>query len=158
MRKWFPGALVICLLAIAPAARAGLIVEGSVGKGAKLSPSPTQAEQTNVMIAPGITFPFLRLELGFAWDLPDIKNSKSDLELRPMLVIAPPLLPLYGRAVFAVTNLVHGKTTIAWGAALGLSIGLGPIGVFAEAGILPRSRLSQINWVLEGRLGASVGF
>jgi hypothetical protein len=158
MRKWFQGALVCCLLAMAPAARAGLIVEASVGKGTKFSPKPVTAEQTNVMIAPGVTLPFVRLELGFAWDLPDTSASKHDLELRPMVVIAPPLLPIYGRAIFAVTNLVHGKTTVAYGAALGLSIGLGPIGVFAEAGILPRSRLSQINWVLEGRLGASIGF
>jgi hypothetical protein len=158
MLKWFQGALVLCVVAIAPAARAGLIVEGSLGKGVKLSPGDVKAEQTNIMIAPGVTLPFLRLELGLVWDLPDIKDSKSNLELRPMVVIAPPVLPLYGRAIFAVTNLVNGKTTIAWGAALGLSIGLGPIGVFAEAGLLPRSRDSKINWVAEGRLGAYVGF
>jgi hypothetical protein len=146
------------LLAAAPAAKAGIIVEGSVGKGAKLGPSPVKAEQTNIMIAPGVTFPFLRLELGFAWDTPDLKDSKSNLELRPMVVIAPPILPLYGRVVFAVTNLIEGKTTVAYGGALGLSFGLGPIGIFAEAGLLPRSRASQINWVVEGRLGAYLEF
>jgi hypothetical protein len=163
MLKWFQGALILCLLAIAPAARAGLIVEGSVGKGVKVSPGSAAAEQANVMIAPGVTVPFLRLELGFAWDLPDKKDSKSNLELRPMVMIDPPLLPIYGRVVFAVANLVHGKTEIAYGAALGLKVGLGPIGVFAEAGFLPRSResdtgASHINWVIEGRLGASLGF
>jgi hypothetical protein len=158
MRKWFQAALVLCLLAMAPAAWAGLTVEGSYGKGVKLSPSPAKAEQSNFMIAPGVTFPFLKLELGFAWDVPDTTPSKHNLELRPMLVIAPPLLPIYGRAIFAVTNLLHDKTTIAWGAALGLSIGLGPIGIFAEAGVLPRSRDSKINWVLEGRIGAYLGF
>jgi hypothetical protein len=160
MRKWFPAALalVLCSLAVAPAARAGIVVEGSVGKGVKVSPSPVTAEQTNVMIAPGVSFPFVKLELGFAWDLPDLKDSKSNLELRPMVVIAPPIIPLYGRVIFAVTNLLEGKTTVAYGAAAGLSFGLGPIGVFAEAGFLPRSRDSKINWVIEGRLGASLGF
>jgi hypothetical protein len=159
MRKWFQGAVVLCLLAVAPAARAGFILEGSVGKGAKLSPSPVAAEQTNIMIAPGITFlSLLRLQVGFAWDLPDLEGSRHDLEIRPMLTVSPPLLPLYARAIFAVTNLVHEKTTVAVGAALGLSFGVGPIGVFAEAGILPRSRLSRVNWVVEGRLGGYLTF
>jgi hypothetical protein len=160
MRKWFPAALalVLCSLAVAPAARAAIVVEGSVGKGVKLGPAPVKAEQTNVMIAPGVSFPFVKLELGFAWDTPDIEGSKSNFELRPMVVIAPPIIPLYGRVVFAVTNLVEGKTTIAYGAAAGLSFGLGPIGVFAEAGFLPRSRASQINWVVEGRLGVYLEF
>jgi hypothetical protein len=160
MRKWFPAALAVvsCSLALAPAARAAIVVEGSVGKGAKVGPSPVKAEQTNVMIAPGVSFPFVKLELGFAWDTPDVKDSKSNFELRPMVVIAPPIIPLYGRVVFAVTNLVEGKTTVAYGAALGLSFGLGPIGVFAEAGLLPRSRDSKINWVIEGRVGAYLEF
>jgi hypothetical protein len=158
MRKWFQGALVLCLLAAAPTAWAGLIVEGSVGKGVKVGPSPVKAEQTNLMIAPGFTVPFVHLQLGFAWDAPDVKDRKSDLELRPMVTIAPPILPLYGRVVFAVTNLIHDKTTVAYGAALGLSLGLGPIGVFAEAGLLPRSRDSKINWVIEGRAGVSLSF
>jgi hypothetical protein len=160
MRKWFPAALALVLfsLAVAPAARAALVVEGSVGKGVKASPSPVQAEQLNFMIAPGVSFPFVKLELGFAWDTPDVKDSKSNLELRPMVVISPPIIPLYGRAIFAVTNLVNGKTTVAYGAALGLSLGLGPIGIFAEAGFLPRSRDSKVNWVVEGRVGARLEF
>jgi hypothetical protein len=161
MRRWFQAALVLCLLAVAPAAaRAGLMLEGSLGKGVKVSPSPTHATQTNLMLAPGVTLlsDILRLQVGFVGDLPDIKNSKFDLQFRPMLVVAPPILPIYGRAIFAVTNVLHGKTTIAYGAAAGLKIGLGPVGVFAEAGLLPRSIASQINWVIEGRLGVSLFF
>jgi hypothetical protein len=161
MRRWFQAALVLCLLAAAPAAaRAGLMLEGSLGKGVKVSPSPTHATQTNLMLAPGVTLlsDILRLQVGFVGDLPDIKNSKFDLQFRPMLVVAPPILPIYGRAIFAVTNVLHGKTTIAYGAAAGLKIGLGPVGVFAEAGLLPRSIASQINWVIEGRLGVSLFF
>ena len=44
------------------------------------------------------------------------------------------------------------------GAALGLKFGLGPVGVFAEAGFLPRSINSTINWVIEGRIGANLTF
>lgn len=162
MRRWFQATLVLCVLAFAPAARAGWVLEGSLGKGAKVSPSPVQQTQTNIMITPGYAvLDMLRLELGFVADLPDVKNSKFDLQLRPMITIAPPLLPLYGRAIFAVTNLTEAggaKRTIAYGAALGLQFGLGPVGVFAEAGMLPRSINSQINWVLEGRLGAILSF
>jgi hypothetical protein len=159
MRRWFQAALVLSLLAFAPAARAGWIVEGSVGKGVSVSPSPVKQTQTNIMIAPGYTIiDILRLELGLVSDLPDVKDSKFNLQFRPMLVVAPPIFPLYGRAIFAVTNLLHGKTTIAYGAAAGFKLGLGPVGVFAEAGLLPRSVNSTINWVLEGRLGANVTF
>jgi hypothetical protein len=72
--------------------------------------------------------------------------------------VAPPVLPIYGRAIFAVTNVLHGKTTIAYGAAGGFKLGFGSVGVFAEAGVLPRSIASRINWVVEGRLGANLSF
>lgn len=159
MRRWFQATLVFGLLAMAPAARAGWIVEGSVGKGVSVSPKPVKATQTNLMIAPGYTLiDILRLELGVVGDLPDLKASKFDLELRPMIVVAPPIFPLYGRAIFAVTNMFHGKTTVAYGAAAGLKFGLGPVGVFAEAGFLPRSVAGTIDWVIEGRLGANLSF
>jgi hypothetical protein len=164
MRRWFQAALVLCSLALAPAAaHAGLILEGSVGKGVKVSPSPAKATQTNLMVTPGVTLldDILRLEVGLVGDLPDISNSKFDLQFRPMVVVAPPILPIYGRAIFAVANVFHNngsKTVFAYGAAAGLKIGLGPVGVFAEAGFLPRSIESKINWVIEGRLGVSLFF
>src|SRR4051794_3982865 len=133
MRRWFQATLVLGLLVAAPAARAGWIVEGSVGKGVNVSPKPVKATQTNLMIAPGYTIiDLVRLELGFVGDLPDIKASKFDLQLRPMLVVAPPIFPLYGRAIFAIQNVFHNngpKTVIAYGAAAGLKFGLGPVGV-----------------------------
>jgi hypothetical protein len=164
MRRWFQAALVLSVLVVAPAAHAGWILEGSVGKGARVSPSPVAQTQTNIMLAPGVTLlaDILRLELGFLAELPDVKASKFDLQLRPMVVVAPPILPIYGRAIFAVTNLLEGKTTIAYGAAAGLKFGLGPVGVFAEAGLLPRSvdvaGTSKIHWVIEGRIGANLTF
>jgi hypothetical protein len=158
MQRCFQAALVLSLLLFGSAAHAGFILEGSVGKGARVSPSPKGATQTNIMLAPGFTVPFLRFELGILNELPDLKNSKYNLELRPMIVLAPPILPLYGRAIFGVTNLLHGKTSIAWGAAGGVKIGVGPLGVFAEAGFLPRSISGTLVWVIEGRLGGYIGF
>ena len=109
------------------------------------------------MVAPGISFVVVRLQLGLVADLPDVEQSKFDIGLRPMLTISPPILPLYGRIVFAVNNLLN-DTTVAYGAALGLSFGLAGVGVFAEAGLLPRSVNDTMTWVLEGRLGLSLGF
>ena len=164
MRRWYQAALVLCFLALAPAAaHAGMILEGSVGKGVKVSPSPVKATQTNLMLAPGVTLldDILRLQLGVVGDLPDLQASKFDLQFRPMLVVAPPIIPIYGRAIFAVGNVLHNngpKTVFAYGAAAGLKFGLGPVGVFAEAGFLPRSVASKINWVIEGRAGAAFFF
>jgi len=162
MRRWFQAALVLSVLVIAPAAHAGWILEGSLGKGYQVS-NPKGATQTNLMIAPGVTFlaDLLRLQVGFVGDLPDVKDSKFDLQIRPMFVLAPPILPIYGRAIFAIANLLHNNgpdTHIAFGAAAGLKFGLGPVGVFAEAGLLPRSIASNIYWAFEGRLGANVTF
>lgn len=161
MRRLSVATFVMALSVAAPAAaNAGWIVEGSLGKGAKVSPSPVVAEQLNLMVSPGLTLldSILRLQVGLLSALPDVKDSKFDLEFRPMITVSPPLLPIYGRLIFAVANLLEGKTEVAYGGAVGLSIGVGPIGVFLEGGFLPRSRNSQINWILEGRLGVSVGF
>lgn len=149
----------LATLTIAPSAHAGFLVEGSVGKGLEVKPDQ-KATPTNIMIAPGFSLvSVLRLQLGFVGDLPDVKASKTDFGLRPMLTISPPLFPLYGRVIFAFDNLFHDSTrAFAYGAALGLSFGVGPIGIFAEAGLLPRRLDGQTLWNLEGRLGVSLGF
>jgi hypothetical protein len=91
--------------------------------------------------------------------VPDIEDSKFNLQVRPMLTISPPILPLYGRLILAIANIGgEGDTEVAYGGALGLSFGLGPVSVFAEAGALPRSRNDEISWVIEGRLGAGLSF
>jgi len=92
-------------------------------------------------------------------DLGDVKNSKFDLQLRPMIGIYPPILPLYARAIFAFQNLLHSPRHMAIGAAAGIKIGLPFIGlgVFAEAGVLPRFA-STTQMVVEGRLGAYWAF
>ncbi|HEY0706573.1 MAG TPA: hypothetical protein VGG33_07245 [Polyangia bacterium] len=141
------------------AAHAGAILEGSLGKGAEVTPD-TNAQPLNVMIAPGFSFLILRLQLGLVADLPDVENSKFDIGLRPMLTLSPPILPLYARLIFAVNNLTEQgrERSIAYGGAVGLSFGLAGIGIFAEAGILPRSVDDQFRWIVEGRAGVSLGF
>jgi hypothetical protein len=116
-----------------------------------------------------------RLQLGIVADFADKSGSTSNMELRPMLSIVPPLLPIYGRAILVVSNILDRagvKREIAYGAALGLrigtpSIGAFPaIGIFAEVGALPRSRdfgtepntESKTVWVFEGRAGAYLDF
>ena len=158
MRKLLLASLFISCLAAPMAAHAGFGVEGSVGKGLVVSPD-VQAEPTNLMVAPGISLLWLRLQLGLVADLPDVEDRDFDIGLRPMLTLSPPILPLYGRLVFAFNNLMdEDLRTVAYGAVVGLSFGLAGVGVFAEAGVLPRSLNSEMLWVLEGRAGISLGF
>jgi len=150
---------VLVSLCGANAAHAGWVIEGSVGKGGRVN-EPRGWEPTNVMAAPGYQFiGILRLQLGLVGDLGDVKNSKFDLQLRPMIGIYPPILPLYARAIFAFQNLLHSPRHMAIGAAAGIKIGLPFIGlgVFAEAGVLPRFA-STTQMVVEGRLGAYWAF
>jgi hypothetical protein len=159
MRKiLLASAVVLCVLMPASAGAMGL--ELSLGKGAAVSPD-VKAQPTNIMVAPGIQIVMVRLSVGIVADLPDVKDSVFDLGLRPMLTIDPPILPLYGRLVFAINNLRNSdraKRTVAYGGALGLSFGIAGVGIFAEAGLLPRSLNNQTIWVLEGRIGVSLGF
>ncbi len=158
LRTGFLAALLV-LAAAPPAARASFVLDGSVGKGWQVSPG-SQATPINVMLAPGIGFAddILQAQLGLVGNLTDVQNSKFDLELRPMLKVAPPLFPLYGKAIFAITNLTGnaGPTSVAYGAAAGLEVKLPVVGLFIEAGALPRSVSGTFIWVLEGRAGVSL--
>jgi len=109
------------------------------------------------MDAPGYEFlGILRAQLGVVGALGDVKNSKFDLQLRPMLGIYPPILPLYARAIFAYENLLNKPRHVAVGGAVGIKIGLPFIGlgVFAEGACIPRFVDSKTETVVEGRLGA----
>jgi hypothetical protein len=163
--------ILIAAIALPAAASAGPTIALSVGSGWQTSPD-TERMPTNVMITPGWAFGVLRAELGVAAALEDVRNPttgrvNTELELRPMLVIAPPLFPLYGRAIVAFTNMLDGPHDVAYGGALGLSFGLLGAGVFAEAGVLPRSvsvptasggTEDELRWVAEGRVGVSYSF
>jgi hypothetical protein len=168
---------VAALALVTPlAASAGPVLEGSVGMGAQLQPSVDRAP-VNLMLAPGWGFAgILKLELGLVAALGDVQNSKFDLEVRPMVVISPPLFPLYVRGILAVQNLVNGPTTFAYGGALGLSASLFGAGLFIEAGVLPRNvkvavatnlpvvgtttaaTKDEFRWFMEGRVGAFYDF
>ena len=157
MRKLLLAFVFVSSLAAPLAAHAGFGVEGSIGKGVALD--PVKAQPVNLMVAPGISLLWLRLQAGLVADLPDVKDSDFDIGVRPMLTLSPPILPLYGRLVFAFNNLLdEDKRTVAYGGAVGLSFGLAGVGVFAEAGVLPRSLNSTTIWVIEGRAGVSLGF
>ena len=159
MRKRIAIVLFSVLVSLAGAARtaqAGWVIEASVGKGGRVN-TPRGWEPTNVMAAPGYQFlGMLRAQLGLVGDLGDVKNSKFDLQLRPMVGFYPPIIPLYARAIFAFQNLLNSPRHVAIGGAAGIKIGLPFIGlgVFAEAGVLPRFVESTTQMVIEGRLGA----
>ena len=177
MRKFLVAATLTAMVLLPAAARAGFLVEGSLGKGYQVSPKPRGWEQLNLEIAPGYapSLPVLsmfHLQLGIVADFADKSGSKTNLELRPMLSVVPPIIPLYGRIIFGVNNLFDrgpgSKREIEYGGALGASIGLPGIGflpsfgVFAEVGALPRKRdygdSKKTALVLEPRAGAYLNF
>jgi len=151
-------ALVALALSLAPlSARAGTIWEGSVGSGFRWQPSPVERIPTNVMLAVGYSMPVFKLELGAMGNLADVKHSKFDLELRPMLVVKPPVLPFYARAIVGVSGLVQKPVGFVYGAAVGVRMGVAGVGAFLEAGAV--SKRLEIDdkdenvWIAEGRLG-----
>lgn len=151
---------VSLLMSAARSASAGWVLEGSVGKGGRVS-EPRGWEPTNVMFAPGYQLlGILRAQLGIVGNLADVKGSHADLQLRPMLGFYPPILPLYGRAIFAFENLVDGPRHMAVGGAVGFKLGLPLIGlgIFAEGGVLPHFGNGASGTTVEGRLGAYWAF
>jgi len=182
MRKFLAAATLTSLFLIPAAARADIVLEASVGQGYQVAPTPRGWERLNLEITPGYapSLPVLswfRLQLGIVTDFPTKSGSKTDLQLRPMISIVPPVLPIYGRLIFGIANLMESggaKREITYGAAVGVSVGLPSIavlpgfGVFAEVGALPRKRdypdstatgtESKLSWVAEGRAGAYLKF
>ena len=86
---------IALLLFLGPAfARAGGIYEASAGSGVRWVPSPVERIPTNLMLTGGYSFAgVLKLELGVVGNLGDVKSSKFDLDLRPMVVIRRPSSP-----------------------------------------------------------------
>ncbi len=150
--KWALVAAVI--FAVPMTAKAGFVIEGSLGTGYAVT-EPTGRIPTSIMIAPGWGLgEMLRLELGFNFALGDVEHGDFDMQLRPMLVLDPPLFPMYLRAQMAVANLIADAPTVtAFGGALGVSFSLGGLGVFAEAGVMPFFYELDTVWTIEGRLG-----
>ncbi len=157
MAKPLPAVVAAALLLAPLSAHAGLVFEGSAGSGFTLSPNAGDRIPTNLMLAGGYSFPVVRLELGVVGNLADVSNSKFDLDLRPMLMVKPPLFPLYGRVIAGVSGLVEGPSSFTYGGAVGVRLGAVGVGAFLEAGAL--TKRMKVNakdkdvWFAEGRLG-----
>lgn len=143
MRQWiFTGFAAAALLA-APGTASALSIEASLGTGVGRASSgdfsDTNRIATNVMVTPGIELlGMLDLQLGLLADLGDVENSDFDFQLRPQIKISPPVLPVYGRVIFSVVNLLgDGDTQFSYGAGLGLSLPIPVLAPFVEAAVLP---------------------
>lgn len=158
MAKLWSGLVALALVLGPASARAGGVFEASVGSGVRWDPSPTERIPTNLMLTGGYSFAgMLKLELGVVGNLNDVKHSKFDLDLRPMVVVAPPVLPIYLRGILGVSGLVEGPQALNYGGALGVRIGALGLGAFLEAGALSRrikiGSEKKDAWMAEGRLG-----
>jgi hypothetical protein len=174
MRKFLVAATFTAMILAPAAARAGFILEASYGKGYQVSPTPRFWEQSNLELSPGYApslpvLSMLKFQLGIVMDIADgSAANKTNLQLRPMISLVPPILPIYGRVIFVVNNLLKGDREYAYGGVVGARIGIPSItilpgmGVFAEVGYLPRSRdygtESKFASVVEGRAGAYLNF
>lgn len=166
--------LSLTLLAAPAAARAGLLLEASVGSGIRAGIGSTERIPTNVMATLGYGFAgMLKVELGALATLGDARKGFStggstvDFDLRPMLVIAPPMSPVYLRAIAGVTSLKVKPTRFSYGGAVGVGFGLLGVGAFGEVGamqhryelVLPGGvgTVTKDGWQIEGRVGLSFG-
>jgi hypothetical protein len=174
MRRFSFGLLALALLASPAAARAGFVFEASVGSGVRAGIGSAERIPTNVMAAAGWGFTdMLKLEVGAVANLGDAKSSfsssgsKFDVDLRGMVVISPPLFPIYLRGIAGATSLKEKPTRFTYGAALGVGFGLFGVGAFGEVGamqhryeiVLPAGAgtVGKDGWQVEGRLGLSFG-
>jgi hypothetical protein len=135
-------------------------LSGSVGYGHEIHPLHGP-QATNVMLTGGLGFirDYIRLELGVLGAYGALRThdrERVNLEFRPMIRLTPPLVPLYGRMIFAGINPFDASRTVAYGWALGGYVPLGRLAPFAELGALPRAVQGQFHWVLEGRVGLGV--
>jgi len=174
MRKLSLALLTLALLASPAAASAGgLHLELSVGSGLRAGLGDVERIPTNAGVAVGYGLTdMLKLQLGAFASLGDVKASvndtgagKFDVDLRAMVVVSPPVIPLYLRGIAGITDLVDGKSKVTYGGALGLGFGMFGVGAFVEAGAMQRTytvdvggvTASKEGWQVEGRIGASIG-
>src|SRR5512137_2677138 len=142
MRKFLVAATLTVMTLVPAAARAGFILEASAGKGYQVSPTPRGWEQLNLNIAPGWapSLPVLsmfHLQLGIVTDIADNSGSKTTLELRPTLSLIPPILPLYGRVMVVIGDVLgryEGKREYPFGGAVGARIGIPGITILPAIG------------------------
>jgi hypothetical protein len=115
----------------------------------------------------------LKLELGAVANLGDVSasysagGSKFDVDLRGMVVVSPPLFPLYIRGIAGATSLKSKPAKFTWGGALGIGFGLFGIGAFGEIGAMQKAyqvvdpvtavESEKKGLQIEGRVGVSIG-
>jgi hypothetical protein len=167
MRTLIAAFLALTFAAAPAAARAGWFVEGSLGQGWEYKPDHAR-QPLNVMVTPGYQIlDVLSLECGAVATFANVKDSKFDVQLRPMAELSIPLFPIYAKAILGITGLADNPVKIQYGGALGGRFGLAGVGVFLEAGVLPTNvqvkdattgaTSNQLIWIAEGRLGLRFG-
>jgi len=152
-------AFFAAVLFFAPlSAQAGFVIEGSAGTGIQFKPDLGERVPTMIMLAPGYGLgEMIRAELGIVAELGDVENCEFQLQLRPMLVIDPPLIPVYGRLIVGLFNaLDKDERIVAYGGALGVGGSLFGLGVFAEVAVLPLGSADTI--IGEVRAGIMIAF
>lgn len=175
MRRLSLALLTLALLASPLAARAGgFHLEGSIGSGLRTGVGDATRIPTNLMATLGYGFTdMLKLQVGAVANLGDVSasysagGSKFDVDLRGMVVVSPPLFPLYLRAIAGVSSLKSKPAKFTWGGALGMSFGLAGVGIFGEIGAMQRAHQvvnpvtavesEKMGLQLEGRLGVTIG-
>ena len=135
-------------------------LSGSVGYGHEVHPLHGP-QATNVMLTGGLGFirDYIRLELGALGAYGALRThdrERFNLEFRPMVRLTPPLVPLYGRVIFAGLNPFDASRAVGFGWALGGYLPFGRLAPFAEVGALPRILGGQFHWIVEARLGLGV--
>ncbi len=165
MHKVVTGILAAALLSAPLAARADWLFEGSAGQGWEVKPEKAR-QAANLMLTAGWQFAgIVSAELGAVATLANVKESKFDVQLRPMVELTLPLLPVYAKGIFAVTGLVDTPVKASVGAALGTRFGLMGVSIFLEAGAIPlkveattpTGKVTETRWIAEGRLGLRLG-
>ncbi len=149
---------VAVLVALPLSAKAGFVIEASGGYGVQVSPGVETGLPPNVMLAAGYGLgEIIRAEIGFVVDKPEGEDP-TNLRIRPMLVVDPPVLPVYGRLIVGFANLLDDERAFEYGAALGVGGSVGGLGLFAEAGYIPQSIEGEFHSFIEARAGAMLSF
>ena len=160
MRLYCLAALLAAASLLSPdQAHASVTLALSVGSGWEVSPD-SERVATNVMLAPGVELlgDIVRAEVGLLADLGDVRERDFDLQVRPMLLFDPPLLPLYGRLTLGLAGLVDGPLVMTFGGSVGAELSVRNVSLFGEVGYVPRGDGDGLESILEGRAGVGVTF
>ena len=155
---------IFWLVLHASPAQAKIVLTTSLGLDYQVNRGD-RIDEGNLMVSVGYEpLRLVRMELGVVGSVENGQpkfNAGTELgwEFRPMVVISPPLVPLYGRVSFAGIDVFsQERRRWAYGLAAGTEICLGPVAVFGEVGALPRRFDNNFIWVLEARAGALLRF